>query len=65
MADFTINTYSANVKLLLVEPLLNEGKLDGADQILDSTEEEEKSGFDTLVDVVYLYIGLGCPEKDT
>lgn len=43
VADLITDTYSANVKLLLAELLLNEGKLDDADQILDSIEEEEKT----------------------
>lgn len=42
VAELITDTYSSNVKLLLAELLLNEGKLDAADQMLDSIEEEEK-----------------------
>lgn len=43
VAELITDTYSSNVKLLLAELLLNEGKLDAADQMLDSIEEEEKT----------------------
>ena len=55
VAELITDTYSSNVKLLLAELLLNEGKLDAADQMLDSIEEEEKNDLGILVDIVYLY----------
>ena len=63
VAELITDTYSSNVKLLLAELLLNEGKLDAADQMLDSIEEEEKNDLGILVDIVYLYTDLGYPEK--
>lgn len=63
VAELITDTYSSNVKLLLAELLLNEGKLDAADQMLDSIEEEEKNDQGILVDIVYLYTDLGYPEK--
>lgn len=63
VASLITDTYSCNVKLLLAELLLNEGKLDAADQLLDSIEEEDKNDLGILVDIVYLYTDLGYPEK--
>ena len=39
VAELITDTYSSNVKLLLAELLLNEGKLDAADQMLDRREK--------------------------
>lgn len=54
-------TYDTEVKLLRAEILLNEGKLDDAEIELNTIEEPES--LDTIVDVSYLYMDMGYPEK--
>lgn len=53
--------YDPEVKLLKAEILLNEGKLDEAETLLNSIEEEKS--LETIIDVAYLYMDMGYPEK--
>ena len=51
--------YDPEVKLLKAEILLNEGKLDEAETLLNSIEEEKS--LETIIDVAYLYMDMGYP----
>lgn len=54
-------TYESDVKLLKAEILLNESRLDEAEKLLDSIEDKE--ALNIILDVSYLYIDMGYPEK--
>ncbi len=53
--------YSAEVKMLKAELLLNEGKLEEADQLLETLEND--ADLLTITDIVYLFLDLGYPDS--
>ncbi len=53
--------YSAEVKVLKANLLLDEGKIDDAEQLLDTIED--KDDLANIVDVAYMYIDMGYPAK--
>ena len=53
--------YSPEVKVLKANLLLREGKLDDAEQLLDTIEDKEELA--NIIDVAYMYIDMGYPEK--
>ena len=53
--------YSSEVKVLKANILLGEGKIDEAEQLLDSIEDKEELA--NIVDVSYMYIDMGYPVK--
>ncbi len=53
--------YEPNVKMLKAELLLNEGKLEEAEELLNSIEDAGE--FVSLTDIVYLFLDLGYPEN--
>lgn len=53
--------YSSEVKVLKANILLGEGKIDEAEQLLDSIEDKEDLA--NIVDVSYMYIDMGYPDK--
>lgn len=61
VAECITETYETEVKLLKAEILLNEGNLDEAEKLLDSIEDKES--LNTILDVSYLYMDMGYPEK--
>lgn len=61
VAECITETYETEVKLLKAEILLTEGNLDEAEKLLDSVEDKES--LNTILDVSYLYIDMGYPEK--
>lgn len=61
VADSITETYVTEVKLLKAELLLNEGKLDAAEMLLDTIDDQDD--LDTIIEVSYLYIDMGYPEK--
>lgn len=61
VAEGITETYETSVKLLKAELLLNEGKLDATETLLDTIDEQDD--LDTIVEVSYLYIDMGYPEK--
>lgn len=61
VADSITETYETSVKLLKAELLLNEGKLDATEMLLDTIDEQDD--LDTIIEVSYLYIDMGYPEK--
>lgn len=61
VADSIPETYATDVKLLKAELLLNEGKLDAAEMLLDTLDEQDD--LDTIIEVSYLYIDMGYPER--
>ncbi|MFR2071354.1 MAG: tetratricopeptide repeat protein, partial [Bacteroides nordii] len=61
VVDSIAEDYDPEVKLLKAEILLNEGKLDEAETLLNSIEEEKS--LETIIDVAYLYMDMGYPEK--
>lgn len=54
-------TYNPEVKVLKAEILLNEGNLDEAENLLNSIDDKES--LNTILDVSYLYMDMGYPEK--
>lgn len=61
VAESISETYATDVKLLKAELLLNEGKLDAAEMLLDTLDEQDD--LDTIIEVSYLYIDMGYPER--
>lgn len=61
VAESINESYATEVKLLKAELLLNEGKLDAAEMLLDTVDDQDD--LDTIVEVSYLYIDMGYPEK--
>lgn len=61
VAESITETYATEVKLLKAELLLNEGKLDAAEMLLDTIDEQDD--LDTIIEVSYLYIDMGYPER--
>ncbi len=55
--------YSPEVKVLKANLLLGEGKIDEAEQLLDTIED--KQDLANIVDVAYMYIDMGYPDKAT
>ena len=53
--------YEPDVKMLKAELLLNEGKLEEAQELLNSIEDADE--LVTLTDIVYLFLDLGYPEN--
>ena len=53
--------YSSEVKVLKANILLGEGKIDEAEQLLDTIEDKEELA--NIVDVSYMYIDMGYPVK--
>ena len=49
--------YSSELKVLKANILLGEGKIDEAEQLLDSIEDKEDLA--NIVDVSYMYIDMG------
>lgn len=60
-ADSITETYATDVKLLKAEILLNEGKLDAAEMLLETIDEQDD--LDTIIEISYLYIDMGYPER--
>lgn len=56
-----ISEDSSEVKVLRANLLVGEGKYDDAEQLLDSIEDKEDLA--NIVDVAYLYIDTGAPER--
>lgn len=54
-------TYSPEAKVVRAHLLLSEGKLDDAEQLLDTIEDKEDLA--NVVDVSYMYIDMGYPDK--
>lgn len=61
VAESINESYATEVKLLKAELLLNEGKLDAAEMLLDTIDEQDD--LDTIIEVSYLYIDMGYPER--
>lgn len=61
VAESITETYETSVKLLKAELLLNEGKLDATEMLLDTIDEQDD--LDTIIEVSYLYIDMGYPER--
>lgn len=61
VAESITETYATEVKMLKAELLLNKGKLDDAESLLNTIEDQDN--LDTIVDVVYLYTDMGYAEK--
>lgn len=53
--------YSPEVKVLKANILLGEGKMEEAEQLLDTIEN--KDDLANIVDIAYMYIDMGYPEK--
>ncbi|MDD3040097.1 lipopolysaccharide assembly protein LapB [Bacteroides sp.] len=53
--------YNSEVKMLKAELLLNEGKLEAAQYILNTIEEADE--LETIINIVYLYLDMGYPEN--
>lgn len=53
--------YSSEVKVLKANILLGEGKTEEAEQLLDTIEDKEDLA--NIVDVAYMYIDMGYPDK--
>ena len=53
--------YSSEVKVLKANILLGEGKIDEAEQLLDTIEDKEELA--NIIDVSYMYIDMGYPVK--
>lgn len=53
--------YEPDVKMLKAELLLNEGKLEEAQELLNSIEDADD--LVTITDIVYLFLDLGYPEN--
>lgn len=60
-AELITENYMPEVILLKAELMLNEGKLDAAERLFDSIEDKED--VNTILDVAYLYIDMGYPDK--
>ncbi len=56
-----IHEDSSEVKILKANLLLAEGKIDDAEQLLDTIEDKEELA--NIVEVAYMYIDMGYPEK--
>lgn len=61
VAERITETYNPEVKVLKAEILLNKGNLDEAEELLNSIEDKES--LNTIIDVSYLYMDMGYPEK--
>lgn len=61
VAECITETYNPEVKVLKAEILLNEGNLDKAEELLNSIDDKES--FNTILNVSYLYMDMGYPEK--
>lgn len=59
--DQISDNYSPEVKVLKANLMLNEGKIDDAEQLLDTIEDKEDLA--NIVDVAYMYLDMGYPEK--
>ena len=57
----SIKEDTPEVKVLRAHLLLNEGKLSAAEELLNTIEEKEELG--NVVDVSYMYLDMGYPEK--
>lgn len=57
--------YSSEVKVLKANILFGDGKTEEAEQLLDSIEDEDKEDLANIVDIAYMYIDAGYPEKAT
>lgn len=55
------DTFSPEAKVLRAHLLLSDNKLDEAEELLDSIEDKEDLA--NVVDVAYMYIDMGYPEK--
>ena len=55
------DTYSPEAKVVRAHLLLSEGKLDDAEQLLDTIEDKEDLA--NVVDVSYMYLDMGYPDK--
>ena len=56
-----IHEDSSEVKILKANLLLTEGKIDDAEQLLDTIEDKEDLA--NIVEVAYMYIDMGHPDK--
>lgn len=56
-----IQENSSEVKILKANLLLTEGRIDDAEQLLDTIEDKEELA--NIVEVAYMYIDMGYPEK--
>ena len=54
-------TYLPEVKILHAHLLLDEGRLNDAERLLDTIEDKE--GLANVADVAYLYLEMGYPDK--
>lgn len=61
IAESITETYATEVKMLKAEILLNEGNLDAAEMLLDTIDDQDD--LDVIIEVCYLYIDMGYPEK--
>lgn len=61
IVDQISDDYSSEVKVLKANILLGEGKIDEAEQLLDTIED--KDDLANIVDVAYMYIDMGYPDK--
>ncbi|MEG1162701.1 tetratricopeptide repeat protein [Bacteroides sp.] len=61
LTDSIAETYASEVKILKAEILLNQGKLDAAELLLATLEDQDE--LDTIIEVSYLYIDMGYSEK--
>lgn len=61
LTDSIAKNYASEVKVLKAEILLNQGKLDAAENLLASLEDQDD--LDTIIEISYLYIDMGYPEK--
>ena len=61
--DSISDPYAGCVKLLKAEILMNEGNIDEADKVLESLDEHVEQDLLMLLDICYLYLELGYPEK--
>ena len=60
MANSITETYDSEVKMLKAELLLNEGKLEEAQQLINTIEDTDDLA--SIIEIVYLYMDMGYPE---
>lgn len=61
VADRISDDYSSEVKVLKASLMLSEGKIDDAEQLLDTIEDKENLA--NIIEVAYMYLDMGYPEK--